>query len=314
MENIFLYFMLPLFIGVLLDRLLGDPCNLPHPIRWFGKIIELADCTCNKGQFKKTKGALVSIVLIVLAYSIPWGISKILAPYTIAFILFLSVCVFYNLAYQSLVTEVKKVNKTLEQGFILKARKQLSYIVGRDTAQLSEQQVRIASLETLSENMSDGIIAPLFFYALGGVPLMCAYKMINTLDSMIAYKNPTYKEFGYVAAKIDDIANFLPSRISAYLLFVVSGNPTILRYIRLYARKHDSPNSGYPEAALAGYLRCAFGGSAFYKGVKVHKPLIGSGLRTLSYTDALQSIRLVGRAYVAFLMLIGIASCFFMIK
>ena len=164
-------------------------------------------------------------------------------------------------------------------------REQLSYIVGRDTRNLSEQQIRTAVLETLAENLSDGVIAPLFYYALGGVPAMLAYKMANTLDSMIGYKSEKYREFGWFAARFDDVVNFVPARITALLMVVLSLSPRGLAYIFKFGHKHSSPNAGYPEAALAGILNCRFGGPNVYHGQLVEKPYIGANPRTLTNTD-----------------------------
>jgi adenosylcobinamide-phosphate synthase len=148
-------------------------------------------------------------------------------------------------------------------------------VVGRDTSQLTPKQIRTAVLETMSENLSDGVIAPLFYYAIGGVPLMFTYKMINTLDSMIGYKSERYKQFGHFAARLDDVANFIPARITALLMALTSVSLRSLLFIIKYGHKHASPNAGYPEAALAGIFNCRFGGPNVYHGKIVHKPFIG---------------------------------------
>lgn len=164
-------------------------------------------------------------------------------------------------------------------------RRQVGRIVGRDTASLSAHEIRTAALETLAENLSDGVVAPLFWYALLGVPGMMAYKMVNTLDSMIGYRNRRYRLFGMVAARIDDAANYLPARITAWLMIVVTGQWRLTRFVRRYGSQHASPNSGYPEAALAGILDCRFGGPHDYFGECVDKPFIGTTERVLGYAD-----------------------------
>lgn len=164
-------------------------------------------------------------------------------------------------------------------------RKQLSNIVGRDTHNLNGDQIRTAVLETLAENLSDGVIAPLFFYALGGVPAMLAYKMTNTLDSMIGYKSEQFREFGWFAARFDDILNFIPSRITALLMVMLSFSPRGLIYIFRYGHQHSSPNAGYPEAALSGILDCRFGGPNVYHGTMVEKPYIGKNARSFTKKD-----------------------------
>ena len=191
------------------------------------------------------------------------------------------------------------VDKSLENG-----RRQVGRIVGRDTASLSAHEIRTAALETLAENLSDGVVAPLFWYAILGLPGMVAYKMINTLDSMIAYKNDRFSQFGYLAAKIDDVANYIPARLTALLMIIVSGRFSLLSFIKKYGREHASPNSGYPEAALAGILDCRFGGTHDYFGESVYKPYIGDSYRDFNYSDVLKAIA-VNREVEASMILIA---------
>lgn len=202
-----------------------------------------------------------------------------------------TIAVFYCLAGKTLIDEVRMVFDAMEVS-LEKGRNQVSRIVGRDTKELSGQEVRAAALETLAENLSDGVIAPLFWFMILGVPGMLTYKMINTLDSMIGYKNERYRLFGCCAAKIDDAANFIPARITALLMVIASGRISLLRFVLRYGRKHASPNSGYPEAALAGILNCRFGGPHNYFGELVYKPFIGSNDRTLERRDADVAIRI----------------------
>lgn len=295
---------LPLLIGWSADMLLGDPQWLPHPIIGFGKIISWGERKLNHKNKRKLKGALFSLLLIALTFGI-----------TYIFILFLnrihlylgtlisSIIVFYCLAGKTLITEVKNtflaVNKSLEFG-----RMHVSRIVGRDTSQLNEQQIKTAALETLSENLSDGVIAPLFWYMLLGVPGMLAYKMINTLDSMIGYKNERYKEFGCWAARIDDVANYIPSRLTSFMMVIVSGKLSVFSFIRKYSRQHASPNSGYPEAALAGILNCQFGGPNIYFGKIVDKPYIGDNPKILTMQDMKTAISINHRSEVLMVFLV----------
>ena len=179
------------------------------------------------------------------------------------------------------------VDRSLEEG-----RKQVTRIVGRDTAALSAQEVRTAALETLSENLSDGVVAPMFWYMWLGLPGMMAYKMINTLDSMIGYKTARYFLFGRIAAKIDDVANYIPARLTAWLMILVSGKLHLFSFVRRYGRQHASPNSGYPEAALAGILNCRFGGTHDYFGESISKPYIGHNERELATADMQIAIRI----------------------
>jgi len=280
---------IPLLIGFLLDTLLGDPLWLPHPIRLFGNSISFFSKRLNSGKFRKAKGTAMAIVLIAVTFWVFWLILKLAGSNEILFIVLASIGVFYCLANRSLIQESYKVISTLEKNGLEAGRKQLSYIVGRDTRNLNEQKIRTAVLETLAENLSDGVIAPLFFYALGGVPAMLAYKMANTLDSMIGYKNEKYREFGWFAARFDDVINYIPARITALLMVVLSLSWRGLIFIFRYGHRHSSPNAGYPEAALAGILNCRFGGPNVYHGTLVEKPYIGNNGRIITNRDFYKS-------------------------
>ncbi|PID89597.1 MAG: cobalamin biosynthesis protein CobD [Bacteroidia bacterium] len=277
---------IPLIAGFVLDSLLGDPLWLPHPIRWFGNAISFFERKLNKGnRLRRSKGAFTVVTLVGATYFSLLGL-LILSHYSLYVYYFLaSVLVFYGLANRNLIDEGLKVERKLSREGLESGRKQVSFIVGRDTRQLSANQIRTAVLETLSENLSDGVVAPLFYYALGGLPLMFAYKMINTLDSMIAYKSERYKHFGFFAAKTDDLANYIPARITAGLMVLITFSLRGLRYIFKYGHKHASPNAGYPEAALAGILDCRFGGSNVYHGKRLDKPYIGSNERKITPKD-----------------------------
>lgn len=191
------------------------------------------------------------------------------------------------------------VDHSLDEG-----RKQVARIVGRDTSALSAQEVRTAALETLAENLSDGVIAPLFWYAVLGVPGMMAYKMVNTLDSMIGYRNERYRQFGCIAARIDDVANYIPARLTALLMILVSGRFSLLRFVGKYGSRHASPNSGYPEAALAGILNCRFGGPHYYFGEEVWKPFIGNNERALTTEDMKKAVCVNRQAEVLMVVLV----------
>lgn len=286
-----LYTLLPLLIGWTADKLFGDPRWLPHPVVAMGKIIAWGEKRLNKGNKRMMKGALFSIILILSSFLIVFFIIKgldYLSPYLS--ILFSSVVVFFCLAGKTLIDEVRNVFVAVDSS-VEEGRKQVARIVGRDTSALSPQQIRTAALETLSENLSDGVIAPLFWFILLGVPGMFAYKMVNTLDSMIGYKSDRYKQFGCWAARIDDVANYIPARLTSLLMIVVSGKISLLSFVRKFGSQHASPNSGYPEAALAGILNCRFGGSNVYFGQRVEKPYIGYNEKELTYTDLKIAVR-----------------------
>lgn len=277
-----LLLILPLIAGYLLDLLFGDPENMPHPVRLFGNLIAKGEKLLNKHSFKFGKGMLLTIVLTSLTFLFFLKMLEyLLLLHPLLYLLTSSIFVFYGLANKGLIVEGQKVFNALQSG-IEKGRNQLSGIVGRNTSKLNEQQIRIAVFETMSENLSDGVIAPLFYYALAGVPGMMAYKMVNTLDSMIGYRSDRYEQFGKFAARLDDVANFIPARLTAFLMSLISMSKRSFQFIFRYGNKHKSPNSGYPEAALAGILDTRFGGPNVYHGVLVDKPFIGSNDRVIA--------------------------------
>lgn len=296
-----------LLIGWLLDLLLGDPQRLPHPIVWFGKAIAFCEHRLNRGTYRKLKGAFVAVGLIVLVFVVACLLRSLLSHLSsFLAILFDVLIVFYCLAGTTLIREVRQVfravDRSLEEG-----RAQVARIVGRDTSELSAQEVRTAALETLAENLSDGVIAPLFWFALLGTPGMLAYKMVNTLDSMIGYRTERYRDFGCWAAHIDDAANYLPARLTALLMILAAGRPALCRFVWRNGRRHASPNSGYPEAALAGILDCRFGGPHTYFGQLFDKPYIGENDRQLTTADMQKAVRVNRTAEV--LMVVIVTAC-----
>jgi adenosylcobinamide-phosphate synthase len=275
----------PLILGFILDSVIGDPQWFPHPIRFFGKLIFIGERLLNKGKNRILKGGILTLLLTGMVFILLFVAINQLKSFPNIQLITESLLVFFGIANRNLIEECLKVEKVLNEKGLESARKQLSTIVGRDTKKLSENQVRIATLETLSENLSDGVIAPIFYYAIGGIPLMFAYKMINTLDSMTGYKNERFIRFGKIAAKTDDILNFIPARLTAILMVVVSFSLRGLIFLFKFGNKHSSPNAGYPEAALAGILNCRFGGANYYHGKLVEKPVIGRNYRDISKKD-----------------------------
>ncbi len=281
-----------LLCGWLLDLLFGDPAWLPHPIVAFGKWISFWEHRLNHGRCRKLKGALFSLVTIALVCFLTALINYTLyiVHYTL-FIAFNAVMIFFCLAGTTLIREVRDVFLALDRS-LDEGRRQVARIVGRDTSELSAQEVRTAALETLAENLSDGVVAPLFWFALLGVPGMLTYKMINTLDSMIGYRTARYRDFGCWAAHMDDVANYIPARLTALLMIISDQLRTLFRtrvdlfsFVKKYAHCHASPNSGYPESALAGILNCRFGGPHYYFGELIEKPYIGDNDRLLTTAD-----------------------------
>jgi len=268
--------MIPLVLGYLLDLFIGDPEKLPHPIRVYGNLIVKGEQLLNKPRHQFAKGMLLVVILCLLVFLFFNFLDEaLLFLHPGLYLIFASIFVFYGLANRGLIDEGKAVFNVLHTQGLEAGRKQLSRIVGRNTSQLTAQQIRVAVLETMSENLSDGVIAPLFYYALAGVPGIMTYKMINTLDSMLGYRSERYEQFGKFAARLDDVANFIPARLTALLMVLVSMSWRGLCFVLKYGNKHKSPNAGYPEAALAGILNCCFGGPNVYHGVLVQKPYIG---------------------------------------
>ena len=302
-----------------MDQVFGDPERLPHPIVWFGRMIAFGEKRLNRGQHRKLKGAVMSVALILLVFGVSWLIRHTLqislhTPLsTLLVILFDAIIVFYCLAGTTLIKEVREVflalDRSLEEG-----RAQVARIVGRDTSELTAQEVRKAALETLAENLSDGVIAPLFWLMLLGTPGMLAYKMVNTLDSMIGYHTERYLQFGCVAARIDDVANYIPARLTALLMIMFNvplGSAawhrqecSMFNFVHKYGRCHASPNSGYPEAALASILDCRFGGPHKYFGEVFDKPYIGENDRELTTADMKTAVRVNRTAEILMVALV----------
>ena len=298
---------LPLLIGWFLDLLMGDPAWLPHPVVGFGKMIAFGEHHLNKGCYRKLKGALMAIIYITGVFVVVWFLRTILSSHLspLTTNLFDVVVIFFCLAGTTLIREVRQVFLALDRS-LDEGRKQVARIVGRDTSELSAQEVRTAALETLAENLSDGVIAPLFWFAILGVPGMLAYKMVNTLDSMIGYKTDRYRNFGCWAAHIDDITNYIPARITALLMIIAAGKPHLTAFVWRNGRNHASPNSGYPEAALAGILDCRFGGPHYYFGQLFDKPFIGTNDHPLTTDDMKKAVRINRTAEI---LMVVIVSC-----
>lgn len=295
--------------GWIADLLLGDPAWLPHPVVGFGKLIAAGEKRWNQGDNRRRKGMWLALSLVIGVFLLTTGLliglrylSEACHLGKLLPCILEGLLIFYCLAGTTLIREVREVfravDRSLEEG-----RKQVARIVGRDTSELSAQEVRTAALETLAENLNDGVVAPLFWLAILGVPGMVAYKMINTLDSMIGYRNERYIEFGRFAAKMDDAAGWIPARITAFLMLLVAGRLRMLPFVRRYGPQHLSPNSGWPEAALAAILDCRFGGPHNYFGEEVVKPYIGENDRPFTTADMERAV-LVNRLVEFFMVLL----------
>lgn len=326
--------MMAFLIGVILDFIVGDPMNFPHPIRLIGRLISyldrklLGDISDNRNPGResqktrnpaneKAKGFFMVILVVFLTGIIVTAImalAYIINPYVGVIVEAVLIC--YCLAAKSLKVESMKVYKALKEGTLEDARKAVSMIVGRDTESLDEKGVIRAAVETVAENTSDGVIAPLIYTFVGGPILGLVYKSINTMDSMVGYHNDRYEHFGFAAAKLDDIVNFLPARISALFMILAAflrgkdySGKDALRIFKRDRYNHKSPNSAQTESACAGALGLRLAGDAYYFGKLVHKPYIGDPLRSEEPEDIPRSCKLMYMTNILttiFLLVIGV--------
>lgn len=287
--------MYSLIAAYVLDLILGDPQGHFHPVRLIGNLILNIEnklrkkCKSQNDELKA--GVILWSVVVCISFLIPLIIVLVAKQINLylGFIIEVILC-YYILATKSLKDESMKVYKALKSKNLMEARKYLSYIVGRDVDKLDEKSIAKAAVETVAENTSDGVIAPMLFMMIGGVPLGYLYKAVNTLDSMVGYKNEKYINMGRFSAKADDAFNYIPARLSAIIMIVAA---FILKFdyknaIKIYKRdryNHKSPNSAHTESVCAGALRIMLGGSSCYKGVLVDKPTIGDEHRQAETKD-----------------------------
>lgn len=290
-----------LTIGFLLDLLIGDPQNPFHPIRFIGSLCSSLEKFFRKilNNYLKIAGLLTWIFSVAIVYIITSVIIRF--SFNINFILGIiisGIMIYFTISTKALKVEGLKVIKFLLRDDLEGARKQLSYIVGRDTASLDKEGILRAVVETIAENMSDGVVAPILYAGLFGAPFAFVYKAVNTMDSMFGYKNDKYKDFGFFPAKLDDIFNYIPARITGYLITIAA---FILKLdyknsYKIYSRdknNHSSPNSAHPEAAVAGAIGLKLGGSNYYFGKLVEKPTIGDAIKVIDITDVYQTNKIL---------------------
>lgn len=295
--------MVSIYMAFIIDLILGDPYWFPHPVKLIGKYISIIEGLVKKLNIKnkllKFSGVILTASTVILTYSICFYLLKGTKVINVYFYQLLNVIILWTcIAPKCLEVEAIKIYSLLNEGEIVKARKQLSSIVGRDTKNLDESEIVRAVIETVSENTSDGVIAPLFYMFIGGAPLALTYKAINTLDSMVGYKKDFYYNFGWTSARLDDIVNLIPARLTACFMIAASfilglDYKNCIKIIKRDRRNHKSPNSAYPEAATAGALGVQLGGSNSYFGEIVYKPTIGNNLRELNKNDIVKSTKLM---------------------
>lgn len=299
-----------LIVAVILDFLIGDPYNFPHPVKLMGKIIELEERFVRKYFRSKTEfkiaGLFIVIINILLGFFPIYLILNIIKVNKILYNLVSIYLIYTCIAAKGLSNEANKVLNKLDSS-VEEARVQLSYIVGRDTQNLDEDEIIKATIETVAENTSDGVIAPLFYIVLLGVPGGFVYKFVNTMDSMLGYKNDKYMDLGFFPAKTDDLFNLIPSRLTAMLMNISSirrfNMKMGFKILMRDKRNHKSPNSGYPESAVAGLLGIQLGGSSYYHGVLVEKPAIGDKEVDIDKTHISNTIEIMYRTLISFLFL-----------
>ena len=275
-----------LLSSFLLDLAFGDPRWLPHPVVLMGKFISRGEKLLWSGKTRRDfcAGMILCLALIVAVAGITWALIHFLTPLTpLMALVFIAGLGSTTLATRGLLAAVTDVERPLRDRNLQEARQQLSHIVGRETSSLSEEKVLRATLESLAESTCDGIVAPLFYLFLGGVPLAMAYKAVNTLDSMIGYRTERYLYFGRFAAHLDDALNYIPARLTAFFIVVATfllrlNGGLAMQIMRRDHANHLSPNAGYPESALAGALAIRLGGPSIYFGREVWKPFIGDEL------------------------------------
>lgn len=297
--TLFMHYYTIILTAYVLDLIFGDPRWLPHPVKGIGWLIrKLEPCFRTLIKTDRFSGTIFAFTVISLTWFITFMIIQGAGCLNRFLGWVISVFFIYSaLAIKDLKVELMRVVYALEKKDLVLARRNLSMVVGRDTANLNEKEIIRAAVETVAESTVDGIISPLFFAFLGGAPLVLAYKAISTLDSMVGYKNERYKDFGWASARIDDLANFIPARIAVFFLvsasWLTGHNAKAALKITLRDRKNNpSPNSGIPEAAVAGALGVQLGGLNFYNSFPAQKPFIGDNLYPLAVKHIRESIRI----------------------
>lgn len=277
-----LYHIIACTIALVVDRIVGDPPKLPHPVRWIGQFISYLTKKLNSGNARLLRGGVLTVVVVFITTTVVFTISYV--SYQIHWSIYLLVqivLIAIGLAQKSLQQAADDVYNPLVVGNIAQARVKLSWIVGRDTANLDEAEITRGVVETVSENTSDGVTAPLFYAFLFGATGLWFYKAINTLDSMVGYKNERFQHFGTCSAKLDDVVNFIPSRFTGLLILIVTKNSYPRPFPKRFkgwlrdAKKHPSPNSGYLEAATAYQMGIQLGGINYYEGIASHRAEMG---------------------------------------
>jgi adenosylcobinamide-phosphate synthase len=310
--------LLAIIIAVILDYFIGDPRWLPHPVRGMGMLISYLDRRFNDGEYRKLNGILTVVIVCLVAYAVSFTFIHISYQLSTIFgIAVESIVIFTTIATKSLTDAAYEVYIPLKQGDLVSARKQLSMIVGRDTEQLDEGEIVRGCVETVAENISDGITAPLFYSLIGGGAFAFVYRAVNTCDAMLGYKNETYIDFGWASARFDDLLNFLPARMTTLIMILANVRISpfslkqCLKLLVSDAKKHPSPNSGWGEAAMAALLGVQLGGVNTYKGVVSIRPKLGEPLVNLRKEHIRDAVNVMIRTVIAFVVLLCLGGILF---
>ncbi|SNY95722.1 adenosylcobinamide-phosphate synthase CbiB [Halomonas sp. hl-4] len=304
-------------VAIMVDLVIGDPRSLPHPVVVIGRAISVLETRWNQGSDKQRRrsGVMLTATIVLATFASAWLVLRLLSalhPWLgiVAEVWLLAT----TLAIKGLADAGRAIAVPLAKGDLPAARQALSMIVGRDTQGLDEAGITRGAVETVAENTVDGITAPLFFALIGGAPLALAYKAVNTLDSMVGYRNQRYADFGYASAKLDDIANWIPARLTALCLWLAGLIMSVPRAYALHwkgalrgtwrdAPRHPSPNAGWPEAMVARLLGVQLGGTNYYEGVASCRATLGKPLEPLRVAHIDATIRLMHGAWVLFMLL-----------
>lgn len=306
-----IHHLIAITLAFLIDSIVGDPPNLPHPVKWMGSCISFLEKRLNKQNYRRAKG----IGMVLLLISMVFIMSAILVwvgyhVHLLLGILLESIMIATTIARKSLKEAALEVYQPLSEGNLEQARLKLSYIVGRDTDSLQEGEIVRGTVETVAENTSDGVTAPLFWALIGGAPLALMYRAINTCDSMVGYKNEKYQQFGWASAKLDDLVNLIPSRLTGFLMMIFKpkfiSRRNAWKILFRDARSHPSPNSGWTEAAVAAILGIQLGGVNYYKGLMSNRAKMGEALVPLQKQHILQTNRILTGTSLLFVLVLWI--------
>jgi adenosylcobinamide-phosphate synthase len=306
------YHLVSITVAYIIDMLIGDPPHWPHPVRWIGTMITFFEKRLNSGKSKRWKG--VAMLLFILLFVFFIVLILIVIGYRIHPFIGITVegiIISTTIAQKSLKLASLEVYQPLIAGDLAVARKKLSYIVGRDTDSLDEGEIARGTIETVAENTSDGVTAPLFWALLGGAPLAMVYRATNTCDSMVGHVNKRYKEFGWASAKWDDVMNWIPSRLTG-IIMLIGKRPESMSYRKAWtilfrdAKKHPSPNSGWGEAAVAAILGIQLGGINYYKGLVSSRAKMGDPNQPIEAEHIKKANLILGKTVFLFLLFLWI--------